>query len=374
MSEQAEIIIQKELYKQQYVITLKCVYNPVFIKVLKELGAVWSSNRRFWYLPVEDFKLSVFRNRLDNITKISIIDPDINSSKRMRNLPGGYLELLQQKRYSPNTIKTYTSYIIDFVEHFHGVSLESLDTGTINRYILDLVQLRKISRSQQNQRINAIKFYYEKVLGREKQYYQIERPRKEKKLPTVLSREEIKRMLDAIINLKHLCIIELLYSSGLRRSELINLKIYDIDSSRILIKVKGSKGSKDRYVQLSQTLLNNLRKYYKSYHPKKWIFEGQTGGQYSAASVLNVVKRAAALAGIAKPVTPHTLRHSYATHHLEMGTDIRLIQTWLGHENLKTTEIYTHISENNFKNYRNPLDEIENIKQNTSVYPPENGV
>jgi integrase/recombinase XerD len=144
----------------------------------------------------------------------------------------------------------------------------------------------------------------------------------------------------------------------LRRGEVINLRIDQIDSERMVIRITGAKGKKDRYVQLSQLLLELLREYYRQYRPKHWLFEGVNGARYSPTSVLNVVKNAAKKAGIRQRVTPHTLQHSYATHHLEMGTDLRHIQTWLGHASSKTTEIYTHISENNFKNYRNPLDEL----------------
>lgn len=274
-----------------------------------------------------------------------------------------YRNLLIQKQYSPNTIKTYCNYFKDYLNYFNGSNYQNISKEDINQYILSLIKKYKISVSQQNQRINAIKFYYEQVLGRKKEYYDIERPRKEKKLPEVLSKNEIASMLKVTKNLKHNCIIALLYSSGLRRSEMVNMKISDIDSNRMVIKINGAKGKKDRYVQLSLSLLKNLRKYYTEYKPKIWLFEGNDGCQYSPTSILNVVKKARKLAGIKKNVTPNTLRHSYATHHLEMGTDLRHIQAWLGHESLKTTEIYTHISENNFKNYRNPLDDILNSSE-----------
>ena len=186
-----------------------------------------------------------------------------------------------------------------------------------------------MSPSKQNQLINAIKFYYEKVLGREKQYYKIERPGKESKLPDILHKEEIASMIRLTENIKHKNLIVLIYSCGLRKSEAINLKLTDIDSKRMLVKIRGSKGKKDRYVQLADGTLKVLRKYYKEHNPLKWLFTGQKGGQYSAESIENVVKQAAQRAGIKKNVFPHMLRHSFATHHLEQGTDLRYIQEWL---------------------------------------------
>ena len=171
--------------------------------------------------------------------------------------------------------------------------------------------LKDISISQQNQRINAIKFYYEKVLGREKQYYDLHRPNKEHKLPEVLSKTESKRIFAVTTNLKHKCILMLLYSAGLRRSELLNLKVSDIDSERMVINIRGAKGMKDKISLLSDNLLKLLRIYYKEYKPKKYLFEGQKGGKYSPTSVANILKKAALKAGIKKTVTPYMLRHSF---------------------------------------------------------------
>lgn len=227
-------------------------------------------------------------------------------------------------------------------------------------YWLELIQKNQISSSQQNQRINAIKFYYEKVLGREKEYYKLDRPRKEKKLPNVLSKEEVGMMIKITGNIKHKCLIALIYSCGIRRSEAINMKLEDIDSKRMLIKIRGAKGKKDRYVQLSPVILNLLREYYKKEQPKKWLFEGFNDKQYSETSIFNVIGNAAKRAGIKKRVYPHILRHSFATHHLEQGTDLRYIQEWLGHESSRTTEIYTHVSKSNFINFRNPIEDIMN--------------
>ncbi len=273
-------------------------------------------------------------------------------------LPQGYLEKLVQKRYSPNTIKTYVTYMKSFIVEFKDRELPSISTKEIDDYILKLIRSKGISPSQQNQRINSIKFYYEKVLGMDKQFHTIERPRKARELPKVLSEEEVLAILKSIINLKHKAIISTIYSAGLRRSELINLRKQDVFYDRKIIFIRGSKGKKDRNTILSDLLTIVLRKYLDEYKPNYWLFEGVNRNQYSATSIAKILKRAAAKAGVEKNVTPHMLRHSFATHLLEHGLDIRYIQEILGHDSSETTEIYTHISTNAFEKIKSPLDII----------------
>lgn len=233
-----------------------------------------------------------------------------------------------------------------------------LTSSDINSYLLEKIKKQNISYSQQNQRINAIKFYYEKVLGRNKLTLQIERPRREKHLPEVLSKQEIKSMLQNTQNIKHKSMIMLLYSCGLRRSELLSLKVNDIHSDRMMIKIRDAKGKKDRYVQLASGVLEMLRMYYREYKPEKYLFEGLRSQKYSEASITKVVRHAAEKSGIKRRVTPHMLRHSFATHHLEQGTDLRYIQEWLGHNSSKTTEIYTHVSNTDLSRFKNPIDDL----------------
>ena len=236
---------------------------------------------------------------------------------KTKKLPDGYSELLQQKRYSESTIKTYTAYFRQFQDYFSDYNLKLISKDQINSYILELINSRNISPSQQNQRINAIKFYYEKVLGRKKELFHVERPRKERKLPTVLSKEEVRLLLNQTNNLKHRSILATIYSAGLSRSELIQLKLEDIDSKRKLIKIRDAKGKKDRYTLLSNSLIELLREYYRTYKPKEWLFEGQYGGKYSTTSIEKIFRAAVKKACIKKQVTPHSLRHSFATHLLE---------------------------------------------------------
>lgn len=278
--------------------------------------------------------------------------------RKPNHLPEGYLELLLRKRYSQSTINTYTNYFLQFMGYFNNQELKTITHQQINVYILKLIEFKKISSSQQNQRINAIKFYYEKVLGRKREYFHISRPRKESSLPTILTLEEVDRIIKLTKNQKHKCIIMTIYSGGLRRSELINLKVVDIDSQRMLIKVCRAKGKKDRLTLLSEKLIIELREYYKEYQPKIWLFEGQDGGQYSATSIEKIFREAINRAHIRKHVTPHSLRHSFATHLLEQGINLRYIQVLLGHSSTKTTEVYTRVASNALMKIKNPLDQL----------------
>lgn len=272
-----------------------------------------------------------------------------------RLCPEEYLLKLELKRYANSTVKTYVSFFEMFINYHKDKELNAIDESDIRVFLQSLIQ-KKASNSYINQAINAIKFYYEVVLGMPNRFYEIERPRKESKLPKVISKEEILSIIENTNNLKHRCIIQLLYGSGLRRGELLNLRISDIDSKRMLVRVQGSKGNKDRLTLLSKTALNDLRRYYTKYEPQVYLFEGKKGIKYSAASVLKIVKTAAIKARIRITVTPHVLRHSFATHLLESGTDLRQIQVLLGHGSTKTTEIYTHVATNTFESIINPLD------------------
>ena len=272
--------------------------------------------------------------------------------------PIEYIELLERKRYSLNTARTYVSLFSSFVKYYQAKKLSELNENDIRHYLQTVVKLGK-SQSYQNQVINAIKFYYEQVLGMPGRFYEIDRPITEKKLPSVLSEEEILRLLSATTNLKHKAILVTIYSGGLRMSELLNLKMSDIQSDRNLLLVRGEKKKKDRNTLLSTTTLALLRKYYEAYKPKEYLFEGQPGSQYSAKSVQNIIKRSMKAAGIKRPASAHTLRHSFATHLLENGTDLRYIQTLLGHSSPKTTEIYTHVSTKGLQDVVSPIEKLK---------------
>ncbi len=283
---------------------------------------------------------------------------------RNRKLPPGYrpcpeefLLKLELKRYSLNTAKTYINCFEAYLNYFKESNLLELDETDIRAYLKHLVDLGK-SESYINQSINSIKFYYEMVLGMPNRFYSIERPFSAFTLPTVLSMEEVNNMINSTSNIKHRCIIGLIYAAGLRRSELLSLKIPDIDSKRMLIKVNNGKGKKDRYTLLGEKILQELRQYYLKYRPQEYLFEGQKGKKYSETSVAKIVKRAAQRAAISKKVTPHTLRHSFATHLYEDDVNLRTVQVLLGHSSSKTTEIYTHVANNVIAKIKSPIDSL----------------
>ncbi|WP_103070838.1 tyrosine-type recombinase/integrase [Aquimarina sediminis] len=329
-------------------------FGMVYITNTKEnLGQVFEKFRGIaWINGNSFFKEKVIRNN----------DPiDINwyrnrpKTVSYRYVPEEYLTKLELKRYALNTCKTYISQFEKFINHYPDRQIHELSEQEIRRYLQLLIQ-QKRSNSYINQAINSIKFYYEVVMGMPNRLYSIERPRQEQKLPSILAKQDILRMIDLTKNIKHKCIISLLYSSGLRRSELLNLKLTDIDSTGMLIKVRYAKGNKDRYTVLNQAVLDTLREYYKVYKPKLYLFESnEAERKYSTTSVLKVVHQAAKRAKINQSVHPHMLRHSFATHLLEEGVDLRYIQVLLGHNSSKTTEIYTHVAIKKFNNIKDLL-------------------
>ena len=266
---------------------------------------------------------------------------------------------MHYRRYSPNTIKTYTESLEIFFRFFQNRALESLTIEDIIDFNNDYILKKNLSASYQNQVINAIKLFYRNRFNRAMEVDFIQRPRREKRLPNVLSKKEIKAILEAPTNLKHRAMISLIYACGLRRSELLNLTLKDIHSDRNLLFIRQSKGKKDRVVPISMKLIAMLRDYYKAFKPKKWLFEGQLAGEkYSERSIQLVLNQSVSKAKINKQVSLHWLRHSYATHLLESGTDLRYIQELLGHSSSKTTEIYTHVSTRNLQQIRSPFDDL----------------
>jgi integrase/recombinase XerD len=266
---------------------------------------------------------------------------------------------MNYRRYSSNTIKTYSDALEVFFRFYQNKKLECLTIEDIIHFNSEYILRKNLSASYQNQVINAIKLFYRNRFNRMMEVDIIERPRREKRLPNVLSKEEVKAILEAPTNLKHRAMLSLIYACGLRRSELLNLTLKDILSDRNLLFIRQSKGKKDRVVPISIKLIEMLRDYYKAYKPKTWLFEGQeVGKKYSERSIQLVLNQAVEKAKIVKPVSLHWLRHSYATHLLESGTDLRYIQELLGHSSSKTTELYTHVSTRNLQQIRSPFDDL----------------
>lgn len=301
---------------------------------------------------MEDIRLLVSEGQKD-LPGVDWLLPQTPAEKPESNTPsnlfeeimGRYLDRLKVSRYSPQTIKTYRYAFGQFLARIAPRHPNEMDKDAIINYLLKLPRERPLSASYQNQVINAIKFWYEKVEDFPRQTYEVPRPRKSDPLPKVLAIEDIATMINVTTNLKHKCLLMLAYGAGLRSAELLALQPVHVDAKRMVIRIERGKGNKDRELPLPSQILPLLRAYYVQYKPVYWLFEGQVSGKsYSAKSLQQIVARAARLAGVKQHVTPHMLRHSYATHLLESGADIRYIQELLGHKSITTTSIYTHIA------------------------------
>jgi site-specific recombinase XerD len=363
--------IIKLVHYQQGRYRVIALYHPVLASILKTFPyAVYDKANKWWSVAIEEKQKKAIEDFCkteqltlqweDTLKKASLKPrPQPFEIPNYRTCPDAMVEKLEVMRYSPKTIETYRKLFEEFINYYPAKEINNITEEEIIAYVRYLVKERGIGSSYQNQAINAIKFYYEKVKGGARKFYQLERPIKEQKLPTVLSIEEVQAMIKVTDNLKHKTIIMICYSAGLRLSELLNLRLTDVDSNRMQISIKGGKGKKDRYTLLSEKLLPLLRKYYKLYKPNEFLFEGNDGGQYGERSIQNVVQDALRNAKINKRASVHTLRHSFATHLLEAGTDLRYIQSLLGHGSSKTTEIYTHVTSKALSGIRSPLDSLE---------------
>jgi site-specific recombinase XerD len=266
------------------------------------------------------------------------------------------LDDLQLRNYSANTIRAYLRCVTQFAQHFRK-SPDQLGPEHIREYQLCLVQQKKCSWSQFNQIVCALRFFYHTTLGRKEMIEEIPYPRFEKRLPVVLSQAEVAALLQAPTNLKHKAILTTIYAAGLRVSEAANLLIADLDSARMIIKVRQGKGHKDRFTMLSPALLDLLRQYWQVYRPKQWLFPGRYPQRpINTVTIFRICQQAVEVARLSKSVSPHSLRNSFATHLLEAGTDLRTIQLLLGHRNLKTTALYMHVSTQALRSTTSPLD------------------
>lgn len=263
------------------------------------------------------------------------------------------------ENYSEQTIRNYLSALKLFLEYISKLQLKDVTDKEIQDYLHYCKTNKKYSYSSMKQVIAAISYLYKKIFKKQVPAALDIKLRKPMHLPKVLSTKEISKILKTTINLKHKTILFLIYSGGLRLSELINLRIEDIDSESMKIHIMQAKGKKDRYIMLSVNVLKLLREYYKVYKPKEFVVEGQNGGKYSPKSVQSVFKTALKKAGIKKKASVHSLRHSFATHLLDDGTDIRYIQELLGHKRLETTQIYTHVSSYSINKIKSPADSLE---------------
>lgn len=370
--------------------------NTGLEKVIRHLENVtWSKTHACWYIPLSQEGYTILAKLLKDKVQIdntalkqylhtkekvtaTLPEPQLAASpeKIYKKMPlaltpawqlsdanlaalKSFVQMLQLKAYSKSTIITYRNEFIQLLKLLKEKPVEALTVEDLKRYMSYVLVKERISENTAHSRLNALKFYFEQVLGREKFFWEIPRPKKVQKLPKVISEEKILEGLLNVENLKHKTLLLLAYSAGMRVSEVVQLKITDINSDRMQVSINHTKGKKDRVVTLSKSILPFLRQYYKKYKPVDWLFEGLNSNEhYSARSAQQVFKDAYKKLGLPAQISFHSLRHSYATHLLESGTDISYIQKLLGHNDIKTTLRYTQISKKDIGQIESPLDRV----------------
>lgn len=381
-----KILIKLDLveHRGQERIFTYCEYNSDVNKILKKIpGAKFSITRKSWHFPPVKEIVDILKNNVKNIAQVDVqplrqqllakkqlpaiiqshIHKPDNSVLSVNNMEAlqRFIETLILKAYSQSTIKTYRNEFFQLLKEIKNIPVQDLTVDHIRRYMLYCLNKYNISEATANRRINSLKFYFEQVLGREKMFVELPRPKKRLQLPRVLGENELSRLFRSVSNLKHKAILFTAYSAGLRVSEVVNLKLQDVDSDRMQLFIQCSKGKKDRYVTLSPILLDVLRAYISGckIRPVKYVFESlQLGIPYCSRSAQKVFQNAKYFAGIKKDVSFHVLRHSFATHLLEKGIDVMYIKDILGHFNIKTTERYLHVRKEQLVRIISPLDDL----------------
>lgn len=347
------------LHKDSDVIWIHFPYTIENNKFLKEnLSHVkWSQSQKCWYVldNVTNRKILSLPDKIYTGKDLLLKINEVNKSEWFR-----FVEFLRLKAYSENTIKTYATEFAQWLYALNNIPVIHANSEQLRSYLLYCITELKLSENQIHSRLNALKFYYEKVLLHPNFFMEIPRPKKKSNLPKVLSKQDIKKLFEVTTNTKHRMILKICYGLGLRVSEIVDLKIANIDSNRMLVHIENSKGKKDRYVPLPNSILDELRNYYKEFKPKVNLFENQYNQSLAIRSVQNVFKTAMTKAKINKKIGIHGLRHSYATHLLEYGTDMIFIQKLLGHSNIKTTEVYAKVSNTFLSKVISPLDQMDN--------------
>jgi site-specific recombinase XerD len=344
-------------YKGERVILVKFKYDQQLVDEVKKLPERrWSRTLKCWYVP------DTSENRDKFGMNVTVGLPSKRDLPKVNEVNKTALDALRKEMilrgYSKHTQRTYYYEFAQFLYILGKHNVNDMDTEKIKSYLLYCAEKLQLKEAQINSRFSAIKFYYETVMKRESLLIDLPRPKAPSQLPKHISVRDIKKLFAAVDNTKHLTMLKLCYGMGLRVSEIVNLKITDIDSGNMQVLIERAKGKQDRYVNLPESILDDLRAYYKEYAPKKYLFEGRDGGKYNVRSVQHVFKSALTKAKINKDVGIHGLRHSFATHLLESGTDISYIQTLLGHSNVKTTMRYVSVAQKNVKKMKSPLDNL----------------
>jgi len=348
-------------------IVVRFTYNFELNRKIRLIeGSRYSKSLGAWHVP------DILSNRLKLNMALPANDDLLKEMEQRKIIAGSgwnpnkiaepislFIRFLETRRYSEQTVKVYTNVVQIFLRFWHDKQPNEITSDDFAIFNHHFIIKEKLSHSYQNQFVNGIKLFYDTILNHKIDIDKIYRPRTEKKLPHVLNKDEIKKLLDALSNPKHRTMLSLIYACGLRSGECINLRIADIDSKSKRIFIRGGKGNKDRVEPIGDRTIEMLRDYYKVYRPQIYMFEGEKRGEpYSARALQMVMNSAVEKSGLGKPATLHWLRHSYATHLWESGTDIRWIKELLGHKNLKTTEIYTHISERGIGKVRSPFEDL----------------
>lgn len=358
-------------------LTIPDVLRPAYLVQVKNIhGRRWNPDEKVWEVPLTKITMRFIEKYLKDVVhwtfqpapdlperiEMSVVYKTAKSTFTTARYEAAVTALEQTlllKRYSWRTIKTYLYCFRQFIFYYNDIKPSTLTRAQIDAYIVHLIQHKKITESHQNQILSAIKMFYAETVNQEEKVRYLIRPKKSTKLPHVLLEAEVARLLKATDNPKHQCILMLIYSAGLRLNELIQLRLPDLQPEQQRLFVYGGKGKKDRCTLLSPKVWQQLQQYIEIYAPVEWVFEGQDGGQYSARSVQAIFTKAKARSGINAYATVHTLRHSFATHLLEKGVDLRYIQELLGHESSKTTEIYTHITHTGWAKVKSPIDDLD---------------
>ncbi len=361
-----KINIEKAIHKNLEVIKLLFSYDTrLMVRVRQLPGIRWSQTMHCWYVPniplcvkaLSDFGIQI----PDELSLEKEIKPTGNKRKEeSKSLLLRFASYMKEQRYSERTIEAYTECLQIFFNYCNSKSYLEINNKDIDDFNKNYILKRRLSATYQSQFVNAIKLFYKKIPQTQIFLDRIERPRRGRPLPKVISKEDVARIINSTNNLKHRTMLSFLYSCGLRRSELLEMRITDIDSKRNIVNIRHAKGDKDRQVPLSPKILELLREYFKQYRPITWLFEGdEPNTPYAAESLQKVFVMAKKKAGIIVPFKLHGLRHCYATHLMEAGIGLRYIQELLGHRHIKTTEIYLHVSSESISKIQSPFDTLE---------------
>lgn len=377
MQHPSKITLKSISHRGSQQIALYFEYHTKLIQIAKQCGCRWSQSKKCWYVAHSTENYTQIKKAFKNVaiiedctlqkngaTRHSETEPRAPLKQRYQHLSDEYKEVIKQytaflqgRRYSKSTVSTYGTFVTEFLLFYYPKPINEIANEHIEQFNQAFILKNNYSISSQRQFISAIKLWatnQRTKIG----IGELVRPKKDFKLPVVLSKSEIINLIRSTKNIKHRAALTMIYAAGLRISELLELKLLDIDIDRKQITIRNAKGRKDRYVVLSQSFIPLMANYLQTYKPRVYFIEGKEGSQYSAESIRAVLKRSCKAAGIKKHVTPHTLRHSFATHLLESGTDLRYIQELLGHAKPETTMIYTHVTKKDLLNIQSPLDHI----------------